>query len=255
MCEETKIRSANWHLTKRCNYHCKFCFAQKLDTEIRDLKCVEAVLKKLKAIGIEKINFVGGEPMLHPLFFDIVKMAKSMTFVVSIVSNGYYLIKDTVSQLALYVDWIGLSVDSEHEEVEVALGKGNGNHVQHITELADIVHAVGLKLKINTTVTRLNCAEDMRPLLKKLKPDRWKVFQVLHIKGQNDCYFQDLSITDKEFDHFKSLNQICIGEMKPVFETNQDMIDSYFMLSPAGMVMSNRGGKILEITIVLSFYV
>ena len=82
----------------------------------------------------------------------------------------------------------------------------------------------------------------MHPLLEKLMPERWKVFQVLHVKGQNDRYFKDLSITDKEFDHFKSLNQKCIGEMKPVFERNHDMIDSYFMLSPGGMVMSNRGG-------------
>jgi radical S-adenosyl methionine domain-containing protein 2 len=242
MFDGIRIRSANWHLTTRCNYHCKFCFAQKLDNEIRNLKCAEEVLKKLKAIGIEKINFAGGEPLLHPLFFDITKMAKDLAFTVSILSNGYYLNRDIVSKLSLYVDWIGLSVDSACEEVEVALGRGNGNHVKHITELADIVHKAGVKLKINTTVTRLNCAEDMRPLLKKLMPERWKVFQVLHIRGQNDRYFNELSITDKEFDHFKSVNQVCIGEIKTVFERNYDMIDSYFMLSPGGMVMSNRDG-------------
>jgi len=213
-----------------------------LDIEIRDLKCAEGVLEKLKAAGIEKINFAGGEPLLHPLFFHITKMAKDLDFTVSILSNGYYLNRDIVSKLSLYVDWIGLSVDSACEEVEVALGRGNGNHVKHITKLADIVHKAGVKLKINTTVTRLNCAEDMRPLLKKLMPERWKVFQVLHIRGQNDRYFNELSITDKEFDHFKSVNQVCIGGIKPVFERNYDMIDSYFMLSPGGMVMSNRDG-------------
>jgi radical S-adenosyl methionine domain-containing protein 2 len=193
-------------------------------------------------MGIEKINFAGGEPLLHPLFFDITKMAKHMDFTVSILSNGYYLNRDIVSKLSSYVDWIGLSVDSADEEVEVALGRGNGNHVKHIVEIADIVHEAGVKLKINTTVTRMNYDEDMRPLLKKLMPERWKAFQVLHIKGQNDRYFNELSITDKEFDHFKSVNQMCIGEIKTVFERNRDMIDSYFMLSPSGMVMSNRDG-------------
>lgn len=241
--DRIRIRSANWHLTTKCNYNCKFCFSRKLDAEIRDLKNAEEVLKKLANIGIEKINFAGGEPLLHPLFFPIIRMAKDMTFAVSIISNGYYLNRDTISNLSSYVDRIGLSVDSTYEEIEVALGRGNGNHVKHITAVADIVHKTGVKLKINTTVTRMNYAENMRPLLKKLMPERWKVFQVLHITGQNDRYFNELSITDKEFDYFKSINQGCVEEMEPVFERNQDMIDSYFMLSPGGMVMSNRDGN------------
>lgn len=79
-------------------------------------------------------------------------------------------------------------------------------------------------------------------------PERWKVFQVLHIGGQNDRYFNELSIKDKEFDHFKSVNQVCIGEIKPVFERNHDMIDSYFMLSPGGMIMSNQDGTNYSLT-------
>jgi radical S-adenosyl methionine domain-containing protein 2 len=213
-----------------------------LDKETKNLECAEKVLTKLKAIGIEKVNFAGGEPLLHPLLFDLTKIAKGLDFTVSILSNGYYLNRDVIFKLSSYIDWIGLSLDSAREEVEVALGRGNGNHVKQITELADIVRGTGIKLKINTTVTRLNWAEDMRSLLEKLKPQRWKVFQVLHIKGQNDRCFNELSITEKEFDYFKSVNQICSEKIKTVFERSSDMIDSYFMISPGGMVMSNHDG-------------
>lgn len=235
---EDYCKSANWHLTTKCNYRCKFCFSRKLDTEIRNLRCAEEILRKLANLGIEKINFAGGEPLLHPLFFPIVRRAKELTFTVSIISNGYYLNRDTISRLSSHVDWIGLSVDSMHEEVEVALGRGNGNHVRHTIEIADIVHETGTKLKINTVVTRKNYAENMHPLLEKLAPERWKAFQILHIKGQNDRYFSELSVTDKEFDHFRFVNQGCIGKTKPIFERNQDMVDSYFMLSPGGMAMN-----------------
>jgi radical S-adenosyl methionine domain-containing protein 2 len=242
MPDEVKIRSINWHITARCNYKCKFCFSQKLDKEVTNIERVDQILQHVRKLGMEKINFVGGEPTLHPLFLEIVKLAKDLGFVVSIVSNGYYLNRETICKLKPFVDWIGLSVDSVDEEVEAALGRGNGDHVKHIVELAETIHEAGIKLKINTTVTKLNWTEDMRPIIRLLKPARWKVFQVLHISGQNDLHFNELSITDEEFNHFKSLNQEPIGGLTPVFEGNNEMIASYFMLSPSGKAMSNMDG-------------
>jgi radical S-adenosyl methionine domain-containing protein 2 len=242
MLERAEVKSVNWHITGRCNYKCKFCFSQNLDEEVTSPERAEEILQYLRRMGMKKISFVGGEPTLHPLFLDIVKLAKGMSFVVSIVSNGYYLNRDIILELSPLVDWIGLSIDSADEVVEVALGRGKGGHVKKIIELAEIVHQAGIKLKINTTVTKLNWMEDMRPLIKMLKPDRWKVFQVLHISGQNDLYFDELSITDEQFNYFKSLNQNSIDGVTPVFEGNHEMIASYFMLSPSGMAMSNLDG-------------
>lgn len=236
------VKSVNWHLTERCNYKCKFCFSQKLDEELTRLEEVTEILQHLRKLGMEKINFVGGEPLLHPLIFKLVKLAKEMGFTVSIVSNGSCLNRDTIKKLKPFVSWIGLSIDSADESVEAALGRGNGDHVKHVLELAEIIHEEDLKLKINTTVTSLNWAEDMRPLIRKLKPQRWKVFQVLHIGGQNDQYFEELSTTDEQFDYFKTLNHEPFKGFSPVFEGNREMIASYFMLSPSGKAMSNMDG-------------
>jgi radical S-adenosyl methionine domain-containing protein 2 len=238
----TRIKSANWHLSTRCNYNCKFCFSRKLDSEIKDLTEAHRILDNLKDIGIEKINLVGGEPLLHPLIFDIIKLAKTMGFVVSIVTNGHYLNQDLIRKLKPFIDWIGLSIDSADEEVEIKLGRGNGGHVKKVSELAKAIHDAGIKLKINTTVTRLSWMEDMRPLIRYLKPDRWKVFQVLHILGQNDDNFNELSITDEQFSYFKTLNHEPMEGIEPVFEGNKEMITSYLMISPSGLVMSNMDG-------------
>jgi radical S-adenosyl methionine domain-containing protein 2 len=242
MITEESVKSVNWHLTTKCNYNCKFCFSQKLDTEINDLCQITEKLKKLKMLGIEKVNLVGGEPMLHPLIFDIVKAAKDIGFVVSIVSNGSLLNRETIQKLKPFVDWIGLSIDSADEPVEVALGRGTGNHVKHILEIAQIIHEAGIKLKINTTVTLLNWKEDMRPMIRKLQPQRWKVFQVLQIEGQNDLHFNELSITKEQFEHFKTLNSEPFEGLMPVFEENRRMLASYFMISPSGKAMSNMDG-------------
>ncbi len=240
--EMQDIRSVNWHITQRCNYSCKFCFSQKLGPEITSLESAKEILRYLRDMGMEKINFVGGEPTLHPLFFEIVMEAKAMGFVVSVVSNGYYLNPSIIQKLKPYVSWVGLSIDSADEKVEIALGRGNGGHVKRITDLADAIHEAGIKLKINTTVTKLNWNEDMRTLIRRLKPDRWKVFQVLHISGQNDTYFDQLSITEEQFSYFKTLNHEPITGFGPVFEGSNQMIASYFMISPNGLVMSNIDG-------------
>ena len=242
LCEEAIIKSANWHITIKCNYNCKFCFSRRLDKEIEDLNSARDMLDQLKNLGIEKITITGGEPLLHPLFFDIAKMAKDIGFVVSMVSNGSYLNANVVSKLSPFLDWIGLSIDSANEIVETALGRGSGNHVENIKKLARCIHKTKIRLKINTTVTKLNYTEDMEPLIEQLKPERWKIFQVLPIKGQNDCFLDQLLITKEEFFHFKNINNSCAGAKSFIFESNEDMINSYFILSPAGKIVHNLDG-------------
>jgi len=238
-----QIKSANWHITTRCNYNCKFCFSKELGAEIATIDEAHRILSLLKNLGIEKLNLVGGEPLLHPLFFEIIKAAKNKGFVTSLVSNGYYLNEAKLVQLSPYLDWIGLSVDSGLEAVEAKLGRGRGQHISNIVYLSESINELGIKLKINTTVTRLNWLERMQPFVKSLKPRRWKVFQVLHITGQNDQYFNELSITDQQFGCFKSLNQEPINGCTTVFENNLEMIGSYFMVSPDGQAMSNIDGS------------
>ncbi len=236
------VRSVNWHITQRCNYSCRFCFSKNLDQEIKNLETAQEILQYLRSMGMEKINFVGGEPTLHPLFLEIIKLAKATGFVVSVVSNGFYLNQELIRKLKPFIDWIGLSIDSAYEEVEIALGRGNGGHVKKIIDLASAIHEAGIKLKINTTVTRLNWSEDMRPLISRLKPDRWKVFQVLHILGQNDDHFNELSITNEQFSYFKTLNDETTAGLVPIFEGANEMLASYFMISPSGLALSNIDG-------------
>lgn len=242
------IKSVNWHVTSKCNYNCKFCYMQNLNGGFADVSKARDILGKLKSIGMEKVNFVGGEPMLYPLIFDTTEMAKEMGFVVSIVTNGSYLNEHYITRLAPHVDWIGLSIDSNSEKIEKKLGRGYGNHVKHVCEISDIIHDRGIGLKVNTTVTRCTYKEDMRSLISRLNPDRWKVFQMLSITGQNDRYAGKLSIIDSEFEQFISANQEITlnGGEKPVFEHREDMIDSYFMISPSGNIIRNTGGVYAE---------
>jgi len=236
------IKSANWHFTSVCNYHCTFCSTQKMQGDPDSIEVAEKVLTNLKRLGIEKVNFVGGEPLCNRLIYDAVRMAKEMGFVVSIVTNGALLNEARLVKLAPYVDWIGISVDSCYDEVEAAMGRGRGRHVTHALEMAPLIRAHGIKLKINTTVTKLTCGEDMTGLIREFAPDRWKVFQFMHVPGQNDHAVNELGVTSEEFEVFQRRHEgmVMKNGVRPVFETDEMMRESYLMVGPSGNVFMNN---------------
>lgn len=208
-------------------------------------------MARLRESGIDKINFVGGEPLMHPHFFRIVKSASDLGFTVCMTSNASLMTKENISQMADYISWVGISVDSMNNKTEATLGRGFGNHVTKAISVSDIIHEVGINLKINTTVTKQNFRENLKPLIHRFRPQRWKVFQILHIAGQNDECIPELGINDEEFGHFVKNHQSVRlhGGIAPVFEQNSAMIDSYFMIGPSGNVIINHDGKYEEISL------
>jgi len=46
-----------------------------------------------------------------------------------------------------------------------------------------MIHDLGIRLKVNSVVTKLNWAEEMTDFITDLTPERWKAFQVLSIQG------------------------------------------------------------------------
>ncbi len=58
-----------------------------------------------------------------------------------------------------------------------------GDHVARSLSLFDRLHQYGIRVKLNTVVTRLNYQEDMSAFVRRVRPERWKVFQVLPVDG------------------------------------------------------------------------
>ena len=87
------VKSINWYVTSKCNYNCKFCNMIDLNDEITEILDLKTILSKLNQLEIKNINLVGGEPLLYPFTYDIIKTAKRMGFITSITTNGSLLTK------------------------------------------------------------------------------------------------------------------------------------------------------------------
>jgi pyruvate-formate lyase-activating enzyme len=180
------VAAVNFHLIKPCNAKCKFCFATFREVRGRLVTDDAArVIDQLADAGCEKLTFAGGEPTLHPDLGRLLRHAKARGLVTCVVTNGFRLdrVLDTHADA---LDWVGLSVDSSDEEVQRALGRGAGDHVAAAVRLADRCRDLGVRLKLNTVVTSATWTEDMTGFVRRMRPERWKVFQVLPIAGQND---------------------------------------------------------------------
>ena len=101
-----------------------------------------------------------------------------------------------------------------------------------------------IRLKVNTVVTALNAGEDMSDFLLALAPERWKVLQVLPIKGQNDGKVEPLCIDRDAFMKFCRRHQrIRDAGIELVSEDNEEMTGSYAMVDPAGRFFDNVSGR------------
>lgn len=109
--------------------------------------------------------------------------------------------------------------------------------------LADGCRAAGVRVKLNTVVTALNAEEDLSALVRRIAPERWKVFQVLPILGQNDGAVEPLLVSSEAFVAFVQRHAALSAEgFGPVVEGNDAMQGSYAMIDPAGRFFGNATG-------------
>ncbi|KAK4100928.1 radical SAM enzyme [Parathielavia hyrcaniae] len=229
--------SVNYHFTRRCNKACGFCFHTATTSHIEDLPRQKQALQLLARAGMRKINFAGGEPFLYPkqlgAMVDYCKRELRLESV-SIVTNGSKVTESFLRQHGANLDILAVSCDSFNEATNTAIGRGSGDQVAQLYRVAAWCRAHGVRFKLNTVVNRLNAGEDMNAHVAALRPFRWKCFQVLLVRGENDDpagatlrNAHKFTISDAEFEGFCERHR---GQEGLVPEPNRLMAKSYLIL-------------------------
>lgn len=242
----------NWHVNESCNYKCQYCFAkwnnQRKATDIvRDEDKTVFVLKALSDFfdsqnlsnplrknlkwKATRLNIAGGEPMLYKKeVLRTLRIARSLGFSTSIITNGSYLDLETLRQYAPVLDTLGISIDSADADTNREIGRVDGKgKVLDFNLLERNLHIIRaqfphLKLKLNTVVSKHNHLQDYSKILESFNPDKWKVFRVLPIVNDST------EINELQFQKFIRRHRV-FSEILFV-EDNFDMTSSYIMLDP-----------------------
>ena len=184
---------------------------------------------------MKKINFAGGEPFLYGRFLgEMIQYCKVTLHLesVSIVTNGSLVTERWLAKYGQYVDIMAVSCDSFNEAINVEIGRGSGDNVQKLYQIASWCKKYNIKFKLNTVVCKLNYQEDMNAIVRELQPFRWKCFQVLMVKGENDSEktlrdVRQLQISDEEYAEFCRRHE---GQSCFVPEPNHLMAKTYLIL-------------------------
>jgi radical S-adenosyl methionine domain-containing protein 2 len=236
----------NLHITLLCDLACRFCFQQKSDRPVPmgrelyiPLEKAFTVLDRLCSVGCRKLTFAGGEPTLVPQLPALIRHAWAIGMEVMLVTNGFGVDEDFLQEIRGCLSALKLSIDSPSEATLIALGRSRGAYLERVRRVARLCHRSGVPVMMNTVVTRLNWEEDLHQLVSEIHPRRWKVFQALRVKGQNEAEIDDLTVTAEQFKAYLARHQD-IPALVP--EDNVAMTDTYVMVDPWGRVFQNSSG-------------
>lgn len=251
------ISTVNYHLTNKCNYSCKYCFAKFNDLNANELsfdKQRQLIKQLAESRLFRKINFAGGEPTLNERIIDLICWSKESGFEqVGIISNGSMVDIDWLKRVNSYLDILGLSVDSFVQTTSQRIGRKSLD-VNKLLSISDFCKSSGIGLKINTVVSSFNKNEILTEKINALNPFRWKVLQATQIDGQTDPRFHLTKTTSNDFSAFCRNNRNGLAESIRMVEESSDIIESsYLMIDPCGRFFDdnnlrhNYSQSILEI--------
>jgi MoaA/NifB/PqqE/SkfB family radical SAM enzyme len=159
--KENILFSALVELTYRCNLDCVFCY-NDLGQKGRPmtLEDYERFFSDLASLSCLHLTLSGGEPLVHPRFFEIAAKGRDLGFVLRIKSNGHSLrgrllerLKNEIDPFVVEVSLHGASAGTHDRQTRVA-----GSFDRLLANLEEM-QSLGLRFKINSTLTRWNESE------------------------------------------------------------------------------------------------
>lgn len=143
-------------LTTKCNYRCRYCFAEgekDKETRVLDIEKLKPILKIAKEFGINKIKLTGGEPLLYPKMEELLKYCREIDIpYIDLTTNISMLNKEKIGLLNKYkVNALTLSLDTlEKEKFQYLSGFKNFELIE--TNLKSVIKNFQGKIRANCII-------------------------------------------------------------------------------------------------------
>lgn len=142
--ERRTIDFAWLEISNRCNLICRHCYAEsgphESSTGTMQFDDWCAVMDQLREIRCEGVQFIGGEPTLHPRFLDMVAAARRKGFeYIEVYTNATRLSETMCSELKKHDAQVAVSFYSADEETHDRITGRKGSFKRTVTGISQAV--------------------------------------------------------------------------------------------------------------------
>ncbi|WP_148638826.1 thio(seleno)oxazole modification radical SAM maturase SbtM [Caldimicrobium thiodismutans] len=164
-----EVFTLQWHLTNRCDLHCKHCYDRSsvselsLEDNFRILEDFFRFCSDMKVHG--QISFSGGNPFMYPHFFELYRSASEMGFSLAILGNP---VSETLLERLCNIEtpvYYQVSLEGLEKTNDEIRGKG---HFQRTIKFLKILKDFEVPSGVMMTVHEKNL-DELIPLAKYLE--------------------------------------------------------------------------------------
>jgi radical SAM protein with 4Fe4S-binding SPASM domain len=150
-----------WNITRRCNLRCIHCYsdsdAREYPGELTWDQC-RSVLDDLAQFGVPGVLLSGGEPLIHPRFFNLASYARGQGLRLTLSTNGTLIDRDAAQRLKdVGFAYVGISLDgigATHDHF-----RGRQGAFEKTVQAFRHCKAVGQKVGLRLTLSAHNIAD------------------------------------------------------------------------------------------------
>jgi len=164
-----RIFTLQWHITQACDLHCKHCYDRSDRSPVsldRGLYVLDELVNFCKDGHVKgQVSFTGGNPLLHPHFFDLYQAAVDRGLVVALLGNPTSRKKlermCDIQRPAFYQ----VSLEGLQPHNDDIRGMG---HFDRVMEFLGLLKDMNIPSKVMLTLTQGN-VDQVLPLGEKLR--------------------------------------------------------------------------------------
>jgi radical SAM protein with 4Fe4S-binding SPASM domain len=171
----------SWNLTRKCNLKCPHCYINATTQELKNELTTEEsknLIDQICEVSRPLLILSGGEPLLRPDVYELVRYGASKGLKMGLGSNGSLI--DAIAAKRLKdagIETVSISLDShipeQHDEF-----RGVGGSWEKSVGAIKALQENGVLVQVNTTLTQQNCdqIDDIMSLAENLGVENFHLF-------------------------------------------------------------------------------
>jgi len=166
------LRYLELQITDRCNLQCRHCYIGESAHQDLSWKQIQRVFEEFEEIQGLRLLLSGGEPLLHPQFWEINEILREYAFRSVLLSNGTLITKGVAKKLRVHE--VQISLDGMKEGHESLRGKGT---FEKAIVAIDYLQEANIRVSIATMIHRKNLSEfdSLASLLQSRHIEEWNI--------------------------------------------------------------------------------